>query len=153
MGNKNNKNQISAELGYNLCPRCGSPAYGITTDDDIHHVGCIYCGFANGVENYIGDCDEEQIREVLRKEWNKRCLNSEFSEEFFEAWDVFRKCYVIPQSTDDYIVYITTKYSEVVDFAMQHQDDPYDLYVVINGALCRLGTTALVWLTLTNKTN
>ena len=148
MEKNKNTNKITSKLGYNLCPSCGKPAYAITTDDDMHRVGCIYCGFIHGVENYIGDCDEQQIREMLRIKWNERFLKSEFSVDFFESWNVPGRGYAIVQSDDHYIVGIEEDYRGVIDFAVQCQDDPYDLYMLCDNYFAKIGTTSLVWETI-----
>ena len=104
-----------------------------------------------GVENYIGDCNGEELMELLRKEWNRSCIDSQLGKEFFAAWGASDKGFVITQHEDDYIVYITDEYSEVMEFAMKHQDASYNLYEIADGRLRKLGTTFLVWLTLTNN--
>ena len=148
---KKNRNSISAGVGYNFCPQCGSQAYAVTTEDEMHRVGCLYCGYMQGVENYIGDCNGEELMELLRKEWNKSCIDSQLGKEFFAAWGASNKGFAITQQEDDYIVYITDEYSEVMEFAAKHQDASYDLYEIADGMLHKLGTTFLVWLTLANN--
>lgn len=147
---KKNRNSIKAELGYNFCPKCGSQAYAVTTEDGMHRVGCIYCGFINGIENYIGDHNGEELIELLRKEWNMYCLASEFNENFFATWSALGQGFVIVQSTDDYIVYLTNDFGEILDFIREHQDTSYALYEIKDGKLRNLGPSFLVLKTLEN---
>ena len=142
------KNTIKTKAGYNFCPKCGSKAYAITTKDGMHRVGCIYCGFKSGIENYIGDCNGEELIVLLRKEWNRHCLKSEFNEAFFAALGKMGRGFIMAQNTDDYIVHITDDFGEVLDLLRQRQDVSYAIYVIKDGKLHNLGSSFLVWETL-----
>ena len=147
-----NKNKIKTGIGYNPCPRCGSQAYAITTDDDMHRVGCLYCGFINGVENYIGDCNGEELMELLRKEWNKHCLADLLSEQFFKAWGTYGQGYVLAQRTDGYIINITDDFSDIISFAITHENEVCNIYEIVDGELSEIGSTYLVRLIVNHKT-
>ena len=146
--NKNN-NTINAEEGYNICPRCGRSAYTIHTKDGAYRVGCLECGLHHGVRTLVDEEMTDDLQETMRTQWNKQCLKSAYSECALEQLNLKNGGYVIANTSDGYIVYVSRDFKEVKDYVRDIGDSlSFGVYLNIDGALQYLGTTYLLWLTM-----
>ena len=142
----NINNTIRAEEGYNICPRCGRKAYAIQTDDGAYRVGCLECGLINGVRTIIDEEITEDLEESMRRHWNKLCLTAEYFEDALELLCLKNGGYVIANSEDGYIAYVSKDFNEVKDYINDIGDSmSFGIYLHIDGALQYLGSTYLLW--------
>ena len=136
----NHTNYVVINDGYNVCPKCGRPAYAVMTEDQMYRVGCLNCGLVHGVVTYIEDDLIEHIQETLRIRWNKRCLDSdEYSIESMEAMDVCEGDYVIVESKSKEIVCFIRSSEAMKQYVQENPDTAFDIYQFMCGQLQFMG--------------
>ena len=112
-------NKITREQNYNICPRCGHPAYAFLMDNNKYCVGCIHCGLQNGLKTLVEGEVTEQYATQMRKAWNMKCLDSEYNVEAMEVLGVYNGNYVLVDNTGYRIIHVAKNVSEVIQFRVQ----------------------------------
>ena len=136
------KNKLTATVGgYNVCPTCGREAYEMMSGYDEYHVGCAYCGIHNGVVQFLDDYISTQTKEQVRKEWNKKCITSEYGDSVLEMLGD----YVVVCSSDHAIEFTSSNIKDVVTF-VEERNNNYDVYIIMENQLEYLGCSYLIHL-------
>ncbi len=132
--------------GYNVCPKCGGSAYTVTTADGMYYVGCVHCGLRHGVSISTMEEQSDDYREATRLEWNKYCLQSEYSEEALAVLGG-EFVYIVSDPGDNYIVFASHDVKEVKEFfETVAKGTACEMYLLHNGYPEYLGSSFLLWL-------
>ena len=138
-------NYITRHPNYNICPRCGHPAYAFLMDNK-YCVGCIHCGLQNGLKTLVEGEVTEQYATQMRKAWNMKCLEAEYSMEAMEELGVRNGDYVLADNVDSEIIHVAKNICEVIQFikSTENQISVGIYYMGANMLQC-LGSSFLVW--------
>lgn len=138
-------NKITREQNYNICPCCGHPAYAILIDNNIYYVGCIHCGLKHGINAFVEDEVTEEYATQMRKAWNKKCLESEYSVEAMEELGVCNGDYALINNADSEIIHVAKNICEVIQF-IKSTENQISVCIFYMGAnmLQYLGSSFLV---------
>ena len=127
-------NFVASANGYNVCPRCGRPAYEIATEDQMYHVGCLYCGLQYGVGLCVEEEITEGITEALRIRWNEQYLTDvHFSEEVLEILKMGEADYLLVNNLDKSIICSVETAKEVKRYVKERNDIPIGIYKLVSG--------------------
>ena len=145
MENKSN-NTITRGQNYNICPRCGRHAYAILMDNGSYRVGCLHCGLKYGHNTLANEEITEAYVTKMRKAWNFKCLEAEYSEDAMEALCVSNGNYVLTDNTDGTIIHISPNMRDVVRYVEETENRfSVGIYIMLENTLEKLGSSFLVW--------
>ncbi|MBO5897902.1 MAG: hypothetical protein J6R04_02710 [Clostridia bacterium] len=146
MKNQMKQKEANTTIGYNLCPSCGRPAQAILADDSTYYVGCPMCGLKNGVCADVSDGLTDEVEEMLRITWNRRCIESTYDVDALEMLRTIGNGYALVRTADDYMVFFTERFEDIKQFLAKGLDVSYTVYHMIDGIMEPLGSAYLVWL-------
>ena len=138
-------NYITRHPNYNICPRCGHTAYAFLMDNK-YCVGCIHCGLQNGLNMSAENEVTELYASQMKKTWNLKCLEAEYSMEAMEELGVCNGDYVLVDNVDSEIIHVAKNIREVIQFikSTENQISVGIYYMGANMLQC-LGSSFLVW--------
>ena len=134
----------------NICPKCGRLPLIITSEDNtFHQLGCAYCGIKEGVSFFVTDEAIEDVNRKLKKDWNAKCINEEYSPEVLEQLDIDYGDYVLTNANNNAVVLVAKDMKTVLTFI----EDPsheysVEIYVRVENCLEHLGNSYLLNLAL-----
>ena len=140
------EHELTSKGSYNICPQCGRSARTILTDDDTYYVGCPICGLKNGVCADVSDGLTDEVEEMLRITWNRRCIESTYDVDALEMLRTIGNGYALVRTADDYMVFFTERFEDIKQFLAKGLDVSYTVYHMIDGIMEPLGSAYLVWL-------
>ena len=138
---KNNMEQVC--MGYNICPYCGRAPYETMDGYDTYRVGCAFCGLTRGVMTFLDNPINEEVKEATRKEWNRKCLHSSYTDTALERMGAKEGDFVITWQHDDTIECVVHDSDDIIKII---GDDEliYNIYRVSDNCLELLGSSVLV---------
>lgn len=140
--NEFEKNYEEMNVGYNVCPHCGRYPVATMEGYDTYRVGCAFCGLNRGVITFLDDPISEVVKEATRKEWNKMCVTSNYTDEVMELMGLEEGDFVLAWKHDYMIECVLDSVDDVI--RMVDDDDYYNIYRVRENSLELLGSSALV---------
>lgn len=148
MTNENKTTLARQEEGYNVCPRCGRPAYIVMSDDE-YTVGCLSCGLRQGISCPAEEVYDDESAEHVRREWNEQCLKSEYYEDALEVLKASNGSYILTSVVDNSILRVCDSFADVKKWVSINGDrSSFGVYLLVNGGLQYLGCSYLIWLSM-----
>ena len=138
---KNNMEEMSR--GYNICPHCGRATYETMDGYDTYRVGCAFCGVKHGVITFLDDPITEEVKEAMRREWNRKCLRSSYTDSVLELMGLDEDDFVLSCVSDDSIVNFAHDVDDIIRTIVDEKEH-YFIYRVKENGLEPLGTSKLV---------
>ena len=136
-------NYEKKNVGYNVCPHCGRAPYETMDGYDTYRIGCVFCGINNGVITFIDDPITEEVKEATRKEWNRKCLTSSYTDGVMELMGLGEDDFVLTWRHDDMIECVARDVDDIIRIIAENEE-LYNIYQVRENGLDPLGTSKLV---------
>lgn len=138
-------NKITREQNYNICPCCGNHAYSIL-DNTNYFIGCFHCGMQHGINTLVEGEVTEQYATQMRKAWNMKCLEAEYSMEAMEELGICNGDYALIDNADSEIIHVAKNICEVIQFIKSTENQiSVGIYYMGANKLENLGSSFLVW--------
>ena len=141
--NENRNNFEEMDTGYNICPHCGGTPFATMDGYDTYRVGCAFCGMNNGVIAFLEDPLTEEVKEKTRREWNRKCISSSYTDGVMEYLGLEKGDFVLTWRHDDMFECVAHDFDDIIRI-IGEDDQFYNVYRVKDNYLEFLGHSELV---------